>query len=106
MFGTVMEQPSLGAFVKHLDIRQFESWRDYHDYAEAGDSRVLFGIGRRLGYTELQLSNAIRIGSCRLCVIILIGCLPNMSTLSLSMDFVARAERGHLSHALKGLHVL
>ena len=106
---TVVEKPELGACVQHLDLRQryFDNIPDRvvldarEERSRRHELRALYGIGGRMGYTRQQLFNALRDQVRQPFDVLLMGCLPNVSTLYCSVDACCLAEYDGLGYALE-----
>ena len=106
---TIVEKPELGALVQHLDLRdgQPENISDpvllnaREERSRRHELRALYGIGSEFGYTWQQLSDAMLTEVRQPFDILLIGCLPNVTTLYYSPDDYYLADPDCLEHALE-----
>ncbi|MCJ1338256.1 hypothetical protein MMC09_003542 [Bachmanniomyces sp. S44760] len=112
---TVVAKPALGAMVQHLDVRDCHQWHDPQPGldAHAREQRLrrqeltaLFDAGHRMGYEGYMLSNALRAEIRFPFMVVLIGCLPSLSTLYFSLDVTNEEDFDRLCQALREPGVL
>ena len=112
---TVSEKPRLAALVQHLDLQENRVWMESRQakvatapkqYVKRRDCRALFNVGRSFGFAEGQLVEALRSEIRHPFIIILLGCLPNVTNLFLSLDFGDQPEVDRFNHTLNQPKVL
>ena len=100
---TVVEKPRLGANVQHLDLREYPSTNisdpvvlnSREERSRRHELRALYAIGSRMGFSHRQLFDALLTEARQPFEVLLICCLPNVSSLYLSPspDLFHRADQ-------------